>query len=170
MIEAPARPDSICGEQAMMVECPHCHTKVWPQPDGTCPACRKNTQDKRGTDPSKTTMSVAYGEELPGLCCHCGRQTSRYFRVVRSITRTDNEAAGAGIVVASIRGLVAGLLGWWLSRSRDLVIVELPQCDPCAAAEGPPSPRHVDFGRQRMTFVVHRNLKDAATAQSLDVN
>jgi len=41
-----------------------------------------------------------------------------------------------------------------------VVQIKMPQCHQCAQ-RGAPQPRYVDFANGRMTFVVHKNLKEA---------
>ena len=41
-----------------LIRCPHCHMRVMPMADGTCTACRKNTQAHPSTEPSVSDASA----------------------------------------------------------------------------------------------------------------
>jgi len=157
----------------MITECPHCLTRVIPKADGTCPACQKHVRDTRGADPSRTSLRVSQGTVLPAICCDCGRQTERCVTVCLSSRGQQDQEPGFA------KTLMALLVGWpvlltLLFRgmhilfrgvdSTSLVQVKMPQCRACAQL-GTPQPRYVDFANARMTFIVHKNLKDAVLPQ-----
>ncbi len=132
----------------MLEDCPHCYTRVVPMTDGTCPACRKNVRDLAGVDPDRVTMTVAQGDVLPGVCCACGRETSRFVRVIS----TKGDPGLLGLIVAMLVYCVAVAMSLAFAYKTSRVIeVHLPQCDSCGAG-GPPKPRYVDYDNVRMTF------------------
>lgn len=143
----------------MLIDCPHCLTKVVPKEDGSCPSCQEDTRDAAGCDLTKTTISVEQAEILPAVCCGCGRETYRYVRV----------KAGAGDVplVGRLIALCFSYV-WFLltlacgERRARVVIVNVPQCEDCAR-DGRPQPRYVDYANARMTLVVHKSLKERLT-------
>ncbi len=147
----------------MVINCPHCYTRVVPKDDGGCPACQKDTRDTAGVDTSRVPIRVWQGDVLPPICCHCGRQTSRTVSVYRKTSLPGEPSTLAGAIVL-------WLLSWWFGlwlllrgmAGTTVVRVALPQCDTCGAS-GTPNPRHVDFANARMTFIVHKNLSDAMT-------
>jgi hypothetical protein len=146
----------------MMIECPHCHSTVWPRTDGTCPSCQQDTRDTRGADLTKAVMTITAGQATPWICHSCGSSTDRYVKVHRTSAKgTDDEGAATSKFLGIALGLLVGHLFFW-NRSRDRLVVAIPQCPTCAAQHGPPAPRYVDFDRQRMTFVVDRAFKEAA--------
>lgn len=154
----------------MIIECPHCYTRVMPGPEGECPACRKNTRDTAGTDPAKTAMSIPNQASLPPVCCECGRPTDRYVKVTRSV-RVQGAAEGSGGTLASIGlWLLGGFTifassGHSRGTSGDVIVIHMPQC-PLCGAEGPPSPKSVNAEELRMTFVVHKVFKEKAVKSS----
>jgi hypothetical protein len=108
-------------------------------------------------------MTITAGQATPWLCHSCGCPTDRYVKVHRTSAPRgdDDEGATAPTFVAIALGFLLGTLFHW-RRSRDHLVVAVPQCPTCAAEHGPPVPRYVDFDRQRMTFVVDRTFKEAA--------
>ncbi len=55
----------------MIVECPHCHTRVLPKADNICPACRENILDTHDVDPNMVSLSVRESQDLPPYCYRC---------------------------------------------------------------------------------------------------
>ena len=144
----------------MFVDCPHCHTRMIPMTDGTCPACQKDTRDTTGLDLSRTSIRVSQGDVLPPVCCECGQRTPHMATICRK-TSPDREPS----VAAILSSIVPWAKLWLVFREIadiSVVQVEMPQCEACAT-RGLPEPRYVDFGNARMTFVVHKNLKEAIT-------
>lgn len=159
----------------MIVECPHCYTRVWPTPQGECPACRKSIHDATDTDPAKTSISVRDLSQLPPHCCDCGRSTDRYVKVVRRISRKTDVADSA----AGLFSVLALLISWLFlpfalmsglrERTADVVVVEMPQCEVCGES-GKPAPIRVNSEELRMTFVVHKDFSKQIAEQSRSAN
>lgn len=153
----------------MLIQCPHCYTKVMPKPDGSCPACQKDTADLRGTDPTRHSLRLLQGTSLPGICCDCGEETDRYF-IVSCTSSTDRDQLSG-----FAQSLIALLVSWPMAlyffllgiQNRTVVRIRMPQCHDCALTS-PPKPRYVDYGNARMTFVVHNNLYQAVIAAEED--
>lgn len=150
-----------CLASSMLIDCPHCYTRIVPKSDGSCPACQQDTRDTTGLDLSRTSIRVSQGDLLPPVCCGCGQQTSRVVSVYRKTSPAEEPSTIFGTVIF---GLVSWSIGLWLMlrgmANTTVVEIKMPQCEACAG-RGPPEPRYVDFGNARMTLVVHRNLKDA---------
>jgi hypothetical protein len=89
----------------MLIDCPHCYTRVVPKVDGTCPACQKDTNDLAGADLSRTSIRVGQGDVLPSVCCDCGYQTQRRVRVYR------NNQGDKGELRTGIGALILAALG-----------------------------------------------------------
>jgi hypothetical protein len=145
----------------MLINCPHCYTRIVPKSDGSCPACQKNTQDTTGLDVSRTSIHVSQGDILPAVCCDCGQPTSRTVAVYRKSSGGDEPSTALGLAIIVLVSWLAGLL--LLLRgaaNKSVAQVKIPQCEACAE-RGSPEPRFVDFANARMTFIVHKNLKDA---------
>lgn len=58
-------------------ECPHCHNDVMVRPDGLCLACGKDQNDKTGTNPDMTMLTIENVSQLPAHCFLCGVPTER---------------------------------------------------------------------------------------------
>ena len=145
----------------MLIDCPHCYTRIVPMSDGCCPACRKNTRETTGADLSRTSIRVSQGDVLPPVCCDCGLVTSRVVSVYRKNTPSGEPPTSFGAAIFALFSLPLGL--WLMLRGMANTTVaqtQMPQCDTCGTW-GPPEPRYVDFGNATMTFIVHSNLKDA---------
>lgn len=147
----------------MLIDCPHCCTRIVPKSDGICPACQKDTRDTTGLDPSRTSIHVNQGDVLPPVCCECGQPTSRSVSVYRKASGRGQPSTTVGLVVFALLSWSVGLYLTLRGLANATVAqVRIPQCEACAK-RGPPQPRYVDYGNARMTFVVHKNLKDAMT-------
>lgn len=159
----------------MLIDCPHCFTRVVPKADGTCPACQKDTRETAGGDLTRATMPVAQGDVLPPVCCHCGRDTRRCVAVSIEAAGKGQDLPGGGTAISLLLSLaslfvsmLAFLILWPVFVYRllrgiagtSVVEVRVPQCEVCAAY-GDPRPQRVDFENARMTLVVHKRLKEA---------
>lgn len=146
----------------MMIDCPHCYTRIVPKPDGCCPACQGDTRDVPAKDLTQTPLRVSQGDILPPVCCECGCDTSNRVCVYRKTSgERDEPSTVTGtfifLCISWIVGLYMLLRGMASAR---VVRVTMPMCETCAK-HGPPQPRHVDFENARMTFIVHKNLVGA---------
>lgn len=144
----------------MVVDCPHCFTKVIPKPDGTCPACQRNTQDGHAR-PDHSAVRVAHNAELPPLCCGCGQATDQYHTITNH--SSEGRAEGSGVLAFLVALLSLPMALFLLLRGiqeTSVVQVKLPICPHCRQF-GLPKPQYVDFKNARMTFVVHKRLKAA---------
>lgn len=146
----------------MLVDCPHCYTRVVPKSDGTCPACQRQVTGEHDAQPGRTTLRVAQGTRLPPVCCDCGQPTERYVAVGG---KSAGEPSGWSALIVSLFSWPIGL--WMFLRGLErtsVVQVRVPQCWQCGRG-GRPKPRYVDFPNARMTFVVHRKLKETVASQ-----
>jgi hypothetical protein len=149
-----------------MIECPHCFTRVIPTSEGECPACRRNVRETGGTDPTKTTLSIADGAAtLPRYCCDCGRSTERRLKVKCKIT-SDVESGWAAVlstIFAALTGVFVGGIEDDPHR-RVTLVIRIPQCEMCAS-HGRPVPVRVNLEESRMTFVVHKEFESRVVEQ-----
>ncbi len=145
----------------MLVDCPHCYARVVPKADGCCPACQQNLRLVTGTESMRVSLRVAQGDILPAICCDCGEPTERVTKVQAS---RSERREGTNWIEVIVLGLMSWLVAVYLIlrgiSETNVIEVRIPQCELCAAG-GPPKPEYVDFGNARMTFVVHRKLRDA---------
>ncbi len=150
-----------------MIECPHCHTKVLPQLDGTCPSCLKNTREK----PADSTVKVRLrgGCEMPKCCHQCGDFTSR----TTNVQFTEPGADGDGFAPSPFAALAFlnafafvflifvsffRAIGYLLQRESSIrtstVRIRLPQCRDCGKKRKP-YPHRIWFAEKEMDFVVN---------------
>ncbi len=127
----------------MVIECPHCHTRVIPRKDNTCPACHNDISDLKDVDPNVVSMVIHESQELPPFCYSCNSYTERHVRV-----SADKESYLENLI-----------LGPASPEKTSNVIIFLPQCELCAEL-GIPEPVGVDYDHQTMKFLVHRDFRD----------
>ena len=143
-----------------MITCPHCYVDVLPRSDQTCPACGKSTRRVEGADRSKRELSIYQDEPLPAACYLCTRETHTS-DLVQTEKYDENDPAPTRNTSILLK-ILAGLMGFHLFFGRTkhpmVVAIKIPVCDACRSA-GVPEPRHVDFHRHMMTFVVHKSFR-----------
>ncbi len=152
----------------MIVECPHCHTRVEPTVDEECPSCRKNVLDNSDADLSKTSMSIAHSTKLPQVCHSCAIPTDRYVVVKQSFGATEMSAVRR--VLSMLVAVVFGLFNLDNDsqrerRRRDNVRVRVPQCQTCSS-NGPPQPMSVNSETYHLTLLVDRRFKQFVESES----
>ncbi len=128
---------------SILMECPHCFTKILPHADNTCPACQGDLSSLVGVNPNKVSFLIHESEELPLCCYSCGQYTEQVVRV-----SGDQESI-----------LSKFLTGDLLPEETSNVVIFLPQCESCAEIEDP-EPVEVDYENQTMTFVVNTGFHD----------
>ena len=126
----------------LIVECPHCHIRVIPKPDHTCPNCHEDVADMTGVDPNQVTLTVSETEEFPPYCYSCNRYTDQFVRVS---TRDES-------------GIERLLFGTRLPEDTSDIIVFLPVCELCIGKEV--ELVEADYDRQTITIMVHRGFQD----------
>lgn len=149
--------------RAMLIDCPHCFTRVVPKSNGLCPACQKDMRDTTRLDLARASIRVSQGDVLPKICCDCGETTSRVVKVYQKHAAKEQPSSLAATLIFLLSSWAMG--SWLFLRGMaetSVAEVAMPQCERCAR-RGDPKPRYVDFSNARMTFVVHRNLKEAMT-------
>jgi hypothetical protein len=130
---------------SVFTECPHCHTKILPRADNTCPACQCDLSNLAGVNPNKVSFLIYESEELPSYCYSCNQYTEQEVRV-----SGDQES----ILSKFLTGDVS-------PEQTSNVIIFLPQCELCEEVEDP-EPIEVDYEKQTMTFLVHARFCDRA--------
>ncbi len=149
-----------------IVECPNCYTHVIPTSAGECPACRKDMTSAAGTESDKTSFSINHAAKLSPYCCGCGCHADRYVKVARHISRERDERDSSNdvltVLILTVGWIVLPLVWMFGLRHRigDVIVVRMPQCNVCAS-NGPPIPISVNSEELRMTFVVHKQFKEA---------
>lgn len=139
----------------MIVECPHCHTRVLPMANYICPACRGDISDISDVDPNVVSIIVRESDELPPYCHSCNSSTER------SVKIKGEEESDLTRVFLALAGIFFFRPKWALEEETNTpnVIIYFPQCDECAQF-GKPAPIQVDFENQTMTFLVHPGFRD----------
>ncbi len=148
----------------MMLDCPHCYRKVLPRTTGECPICHKDTNETRGTDPSKTRICLTEKSVLPDVCVSCGAFANRRVTVTARGLNTGANDVGGSKGASRIPGLIGLIISLCTSQGRPgkaAMKILLPQCDQCNGVLKL-EPDLVDFERYESWFIVHRNF-----AQSL---
>ncbi len=144
----------------MVIDCPHCFTKVISKPDGSCPACQGNTRASTAST-DHTAVRIAHGEELPLICCGCGGPADHYHTITQHSSEGRAEGAGVMALLLALISWPAALLMFVRGLQETSVVrVKLPFCSRCRQL-GAPTPKYVDFKNARMTFIVHKRLKEA---------
>ena len=135
----------------LIVECPHCYTRVLPKENNICPACRMDMTDTPDVDPQVAALVVRELDNLPPYCYSCNSYTERYVKIVGE----------KGTLLDQSLGAVVSLLIPTRKIEEDTsnVFVSLPQCEACAEMEEP-APLHVDYDTQSMVFVVNIGFKE----------
>jgi hypothetical protein len=158
------RGESACRQRVyspvsvMVVECPHCYTRVVPSPDGVCPACTKNVRELGAGNPDLTRMQISAQDRLPPNCYLCDSPTTDTVRIRRTVVK----GSGAPTVVRLFLAVVTPL--WAVAfanstRFRHSVKIRVPQCAACASRTRA-EPAYVDFEQAKFTFVVHKAFRD----------
>ena len=129
--------------KSIMIVCPHCHTRVLPKADNTCPACQSDLSDLEDVDPNLIVLAIHELEELPTFCYSCNRYTERLVRV---------SGDRRSIIKDAIFGHVA-------PEDTSNVIIYLPQCEECGDRGGP-EPIDVDYENQTMSFLVQKQFRE----------
>ena len=145
----------------MFVECPHCHTRVLPMQNNICPACRMDMSDTRDVDPGMVSLIVRESDELPPYCYLCNTYTDRYVRI------EGDEESPLEKSIRILGSLVAPPKIQETEEGTSNVFIDLPQCESCAELEDP-SPLHVDYEYQTMTFLVHTRFKERVQSTQAD--
>jgi hypothetical protein len=144
----------------MINDCPHCHTRVIPNADGTCPSCTKDTRDVTGTEPYVIRITIAEGQPLPPYCVLCGRETERTVKITRRGHDKRSRKAASGRI--GLYALALGLLGYVFSSvigaSRKVVSLRLPVCEVCHRTDRV-QVVNVDFERNAITVFGHRDFR-----------
>jgi hypothetical protein len=144
----------------MVIDCPHCFTKVIPKPDGSCPACQGNTRVSRAR-PDYSACRVGHNAPLPPICCGCGQAADQYYAITSHSTEGRSEASGVTALLLAMISLPMAIFMLLRGMQETSVVqVKLPICPHCRQF-GLPTPQYVDFKNARMTFVVHKRLKEA---------
>lgn len=135
MNEIPERPP-------LIIECPHCHTRVIPQSNNVCPNCHEDVTDISGVDRDHAPFTVSETEEFPSYCHSCNQYTDRYVRVT-----SDNETFLEQILFKNS-----------LPEDTTKVFVFLPECELCSDKDV--ELVDVDYEHQTMKIMVHHGFRD----------
>jgi len=135
---------SLEQQPSVIIECPHCHTRVIPKPNNICPACQEDVTDTQNTDPNLVAFAIHESEDLPDHCFSCNNYTERIIRV-----SADDES-----------GILTSIFGLPEPEDTTNVVLYLPQCELCNELEKDPQLVEADYEHQTMTLVVHRGFRD----------
>jgi len=158
----------------MLIECPHCFTRVLPRADGECPACQQNTQSVRDIDRQFKTVTVGETSAMPDHCSTCMLPETRLVRVTRSrvIWGAAGDSGVAAVVATVIRLLLGGIhfLFHLMTSERDSgsqkVVVQMRHCRECSRRQ-PLEPTFVNYDAYTMKFIVHREFAHEFVAMNV---
>jgi len=135
-------------------------TRVIPNGQGICPACKKVVHDVAGVDTTRTAMPIRPHDTLPPICFHCAATASCVYRVTRRRSENMDDAAAEKRGLLQALAAIAGMFIFFRATGETLSLA-LPMCDHCAASIKP-VPLYVDFAKESMTFAVDKQFKTAA--------
>lgn len=140
------------------IECPHCHRRVMVSSTHICPACQGDTSfpPQGSADEARITLDAT--TRLPWICCMCGTETENWVTVRENLEKGGGD--GAARVLLSLLALVFGfllLLGKARGGRSVRMRLRIPHCKPCKK-KGPLTSTYIDFDRETMEFVVHRQF------------
>jgi hypothetical protein len=123
-------------------------------------SCLKmSMSDTRAVDHERVSLMVQETDDLPPYCYLCNSYTERYVKIVGDKGTLLDRSLGAVVTIFLPPGKI--------EENTSNVFVELPQCETCAELEEP-SPIHVDYENQAMTFVVNISFKERVQPTSSD--
>jgi hypothetical protein len=140
----------------VLVECPHCYSKVLPMSDGRCPSCQKDTREAKKE--ALTKVQIGPDTHLPDVCVLCG--TDALQRVdVREGYQTGDSNFLIGVLL-----LFRPALWFAADKARGEVKklhVKVPVCGTCTTTRPRVRPTYVNFEQREMSFLVHADFADA---------
>lgn len=139
----------------MIVECPHCFTRVLPKAGGICPGCGKDTNDISDADISCTSLIVSPGMPLPSICIVCGAFDAKFKTVRKKQGKEAGQGVGNGTGTFWLAGGIYGWLIGMLTRSKRSVVLEVPVCPGCTK-DLDSRIKFVNFETGTITFIVNR--------------
>ena len=140
-----------------MTECPHCHTKIFVRPDGSCPSCGKSALSKIGADDRFTILEIKEAQKLPNICFNCGHKSEKEIKLHEKIAVGGE--SGIVKVVMFIMSPIRFLMNNGYQSDKRSVYIKLPICLDCKSRLKKIKPKHTDFLNSTMTFIVHKNFK-----------
>jgi hypothetical protein len=151
----------------MIVECPHCHTRVLPKSGDICPACGSATKHTADTVTTDTTLAVRPGMAFPPICIVCGKEQSRYHTITRrQYVASDSSNRDSSLGMGLLLGVFGLLLRLPFLRSARSVAVEVPICRECEKF-AKDRLRYVNFEESTMTLIVHRNVTEGLSRRGV---
>ncbi|MBS0307354.1 MAG: hypothetical protein JSS58_00155 [Proteobacteria bacterium] len=153
-------------------QCPHCYAPIMAQPDGTCPACRKNTLEAPPENRKYVAVEISADQTLPPCCMLCGRDTRRIehfeFRYDSHLGGELDEQAYLAFVLLTLCTCGISLLllphyRRYLNKRREMVYhIALPLCDACLPKKSRYRPLTIEGTAYH--FKVHRDFRDRLAA------
>lgn len=147
----------------MAVECPHCCLRVLIGNDNICPNCKNNITDLTNTNPNKSMIEIELGQELPEICCVCGKEAESYIKIKMSHSNSNK-----------IIGIILKIILLFISPIRFLIHIsrssnnreyskmkyKMPICLFCKQTEKV-QPEYFNFSKYTMLIAVHKEFKAA---------
>jgi hypothetical protein len=145
----------------MVVECPHCHVRVFVGSDDICPSCRHNVRDVPA-DATQTALSISPSAKMPEVCTGCGLVTRRVQKVALSRTVvTSEEELSVSSLLMLLLGMIIPFMPSRLSydstrRTIQRVRIRLPRCEACSKVKL--AEVDTDFENGNFRIVVHTDF------------
>lgn len=124
------------NEKPIIIECPHCHSRIIPLANNLCPSCREDISSNFNVNTRQVVLTLNESEELPPYCHSCGAPTDRFIRIAA------DEESNLGTL----------FFGEQSPQDTSNVIVYLPECELCIDKEI--EFVEVDYDKQIMKIMV----------------
>jgi endogenous inhibitor of DNA gyrase (YacG/DUF329 family) len=149
----------------MVIECPHCFTKVIADNNHICPSCGKNVNEIDIERSSKTSCVIQYNDNLPKYCIHCGKSTSDIVKFETDIEggNSDKKFILYNLLIM-ILSFLAVFTGWLIlaqyNKNVQNYLLHYPICDSCKNAKLKLEIKNIDFKNERITVIVNKVFKN----------
>lgn len=147
------------------MECPFCSAPVMFRPDGTCPACGKNSHLATDKDRESTVLEFDTKQTLPETCFVCGgrsekNETFKYKYIPHGADAFPDRQALLFVMVAPIVALFWPLFKRRMKKASEVTYkLTMPVCMRCVEAAGKMEPLNVIEGVE-YKMRVHRKFRE----------
>lgn len=144
----------------MIIECPHCFTKVIPKIDDSCPSCRKNVNIRSSNSINYQLLNVSERNRFPDICFKCGMRTTvrRTFRNSKTNWMTDFERVFYAFLSYLIfRNVLLVSKSGTTYKTR----IDIPICNECYSKNKNIDPEYFNPEEGQISYIVHKKFKDS---------
>lgn len=119
----------------VLVECPHCQTRVDPSHrNGICAKCNGTVNEIDGVNPNRALLVMRATGRMPEVCCQCGMPTTEMTSIA---TQDDHSAAVYGLMATKLFSpfvWVINQLRSFAKTGQEPVSLHVPHCEFCDAS------------------------------------